>query len=250
VLKQSSPAKWAALLTLIIVLIIGPITGANSSDYFNQQLERAYFLAAHGLIDLAAGRFEDVAKGDPNSVEALVFTGISLKVSGNDQKALAYWQAADKLGDPVAAAFIGDVYFENGDYAAAEAAYQRALAKQPDAARPIIGLALIADKKGDAEQAITLFETITNSEKARLPVEEVFYHLGRLYLQVGRTQEALVLLQAATQYYPFNAGMYMLLGKAYEVKGTKAESIHAYERALQLDASLTEAEAGLSRVRH
>lgn len=248
-LKQTSPAKWAALLTLITVLIIGPITGANSSDYFNQQLERAYFLAAHGLVDLAATRFEDVAKGEPTNVEALVFTGISLKVSGQDQKALAYWQAADKLGDPVAATFVGDYYFEKGDYDAAEAAYQRALTKQPDAARPTMGLALIADKRDNAEQAITLFESITNSEKERLPIEEVFYHLGRLYLQVGRTQEAVDLLQVAVRYYPFNADMYLLLGKGYEIKGAKAESIHAYERALQLDGTLTEAEDGLKRVK-
>ncbi|HHT28005.1 MAG TPA: tetratricopeptide repeat protein [Firmicutes bacterium] len=248
-LKQTSPAKWAALLTLIIVLIIGPITGVNSADYLHQQLERAYFLAAHGLVDLAAGRFEDVAKGEPTSVEALVFTGISLKVSGQDQKALAYWQAADKLGDPAAATFIGDYYYEQGDFDTAEAAYRRALERQPDAARPTIGLALIAEKRGDPEQAIALFESIINSEKARLPIEEVFYHLGRLYLQVNRIQEAVDLLQVAVRYYPFNADMYLLLGKGYEAKGSKAESIHAYERALQLDVTLTEADAGLKRVR-
>ena len=121
--------------------------------------------------------------------------------------------------------------------------------RQPDAARPTIGLALIAEKRGDPEQAIALFESIINSEKARLPIEEVFYHLGRLYLQVNRIQEAVDLLQVAVRYYPFNADMYLLLGKGYEAKGSKAESIHAYERALQLDVTLTEADAGLKRVR-
>lgn len=250
-LRLVSPGKRTALLVMMVVLAAGSATVVWSAPRIDQLLDRAYLFASHGLGELAVSQFQEVVKTDDKNVEARLAAGIVLQVNGKDQQAIALWEQADKLGDPAAPSFIGDALLVRGDLDGAEAAYQRALERQPGAVRPTLGLSLVAENRGDLQNAIAKLQALADrSEKAQeVPVTEVMYHLGRLYIKAEQYDKALSVLKKGVLYNSGHAGMQLLLGEAYEKKHASAEAIHAYERALQLDPTSTAASDGLARLR-
>lgn len=253
--RQLSPAKAIALLAVVVVLAVAGIAIAQPLQRVEKLLENAYQLASRDLVEWAASYFQDATQENPTNLEGWLMGGLAWYVSGKEEQALKAWAMAEGLGSGAAASLTGDALYARGDITGAEAAYQRALAKQPYAAKPMLGLALVTEKRGKRESAIAQLQAILEAPpgvraEEHMPMTEVYYHLGRLYLAGGQAESALPVLKRGVQVSPYHGGMYLLLGQAYEARGALAEAVHAYERALQLVPGLSGAEEGLLRLRH
>jgi tetratricopeptide (TPR) repeat protein len=78
---------------------------------------------------------------------------------------------------------LGHLYFNSGDYAAAEKVYNAALAGYPDYPYAQAGLARVWAANGDPQRAIDLLESVV----ARLPLPEFLNSLAQLYAVTGQT---------------------------------------------------------------
>ena len=98
---------------------------------------------------------------------------------------------------------LGNLYFNTGDLASAEAAYQESLSLYPDYVYATAGLAQVAAARGQNEDAIRLY-----SDAARVaPLPQFVGALADLYLVTGRTQDAeqqLGLARAMQQLFSAN----------------------------------------------
>jgi tetratricopeptide (TPR) repeat protein len=81
---------------------------------------------------------------------------------------------------------LGDLYFNAGNLATAEAHYRRAVAEDPSFIPPQAGLARVAAAQGQTSRAIAAFRSIT----ARYPLPAYVISLDDLYTVAGRLTEA------------------------------------------------------------
>ena len=95
--------------------------------------------------------------------------------------------------------WLGSVYSQMGKSQEAEAAYTKALEKDP---------------KSNADAAI-----------------------AALYIQTGRTEEGLRKLDELIKKNPSNAGAYTIKGMIYENQGKASDAKESYTRALQIDSN-------------
>ena len=74
-------------------------------------------------------------------------------------EALAYLrkQGASASGDPLLALYLGEALRRSGKPLDAEAAYRRAAALDPKEGRAFLGLAYLAESRGDVPEAINLY---------------------------------------------------------------------------------------------
>jgi tetratricopeptide (TPR) repeat protein len=81
---------------------------------------------------------------------------------------------------------LGELYFNSGDVAAAQAQYAAAKQTFPDYYLVLLGEGKVAAAHGDYEQAITLYERLTE----RLPQPDFVATLGDLYMLAGNKTAA------------------------------------------------------------
>ena len=81
---------------------------------------------------------------------------------------------------------LGNLYFNSGKLAEAEAQYNQALALYPGYIQAIAGLARVHAARGEYDEAIKLYIDATN----RIPLPEYVIALGDVYKVAGRNQEA------------------------------------------------------------
>jgi tetratricopeptide (TPR) repeat protein len=81
---------------------------------------------------------------------------------------------------------LGNLYFNRGDLASAEATYQAALSQSPDYIYALAGMARIWAAQGRHEEAIALYRQVL----ARIPIPEFAIALGELLEATGDQQRA------------------------------------------------------------
>jgi tetratricopeptide (TPR) repeat protein len=81
---------------------------------------------------------------------------------------------------------LGNLYFNSGKLAEAEAQYNQALALYPGYIHAIAGLARVHAARGEYDEALKLYIDATN----RIPLPEYVIALGDVYEAAGRNQEA------------------------------------------------------------
>ena len=113
-------------------------------------------------------------------------------------------QAADAAVAPADVAFaqyfLGELAFNNGDLGAAQAAYDRALAADPDALASVAGRAKVAAAKGESTAAAEDYSRVVK----RLPLPEYLVAFGELLESTGQVQaaeEQYAVLRATQQLY-------------------------------------------------
>jgi tetratricopeptide (TPR) repeat protein len=92
------------------------------------------------------------------------------------------------------------------------------------------GARLIREKRW--EEAIRLFEEMARRSPGQ---EEVYYHLGVSYLELGRFQKAEEALKRALRLNPEYTLAYLQLARLYEETQRLEEALSTYERIIEVD---------------
>jgi tetratricopeptide (TPR) repeat protein len=124
------------------------------------------------------------------------------------------------------------------NYAAAAAAYQKAVKIRPDIPELWANLGLMQHESGDYVEAIRSFQQAIRL-KPSLYVPNLF--LGIDYVQTGKTREAIPLLMKAEKMNAGDALPSLTLAHAYSSLGEHALAIREFHRAIRLDPNQSSA---------
>jgi tetratricopeptide (TPR) repeat protein len=140
----------------------------------------------------------------------------------------------------------GERHLENGEWAAAEAAFRRAVEADPSSpvAYSKLGVALARQRRLDEAERAFVRAVSLNPRYA-----PAWSNLGNVYRETGRTQEALEAYQRAIAADPDYWIAHQNLGGLYKQLGRTGEAIAALRRAtrLSLKAPVRPARAGEGR---
>ncbi len=79
-------------------------------------------------------------------------------------------------------------------------------------------------------------------------IDQIHYHMGISYAELGNLRNAEISLSAATYYNPGNAVWWEFLGQIRETLGESDRAITAYQRALEINSSSDAAREAINRL--
>ncbi|MDR2803201.1 MAG: tetratricopeptide repeat protein [Treponema sp.] len=103
--------------------------------------------------------------------------------------------------------------------------------------------------QGRNNEALKYFQEYINLAPEGQRIDAAYYYSGEIYIRQGRFRHADIALSTALHYVPGNAVWQSRLAYARENSGELREAAAVYEKALQLDPQLADAQRGLARVR-
>lgn len=140
---------------------------------------------------------------------------------------------------------LGDLWFDFGDHAEAQAYYARALGKKPDHVGATIGLGNVHRMRGELDEARKLFERA----RELAPLNFVaLYNLGVLAQAEGRAQEARELYEQARALAPKEPTIHNNLGSLAEAAGDLEQAVQSFRAARDADPRHFESRYNLGSV--
>jgi tetratricopeptide (TPR) repeat protein len=128
----------------------------------------------------------------------------------------------------------GDACLKSGDAKGAELRYRRAELLLPTDQRPRYGLALVAEKRGDADKATSMMERIADErgEMSGLANRWLLANMPRENLDLAARQRLIDRLERAVAFEPANAQARLVLAEEYLKAGLRNEALpHLREAA-------------------
>ncbi|MBQ0002953.1 MAG: tetratricopeptide repeat protein [Treponema sp.] len=103
---------------------------------------------------------------------------------------------------------------------------------------------------GKNEEALKQFQEYISiaNDRTGSRVGIAYYFMGEIYIRQTKFQHADIAFSAAVRKDSYSDGWWTRLGYAREMAGNYAESLKAYEKALELNPSKTDAARGKERV--
>jgi tetratricopeptide (TPR) repeat protein len=144
---------------------------------------------------------------------------------------------------------MGWSYLKLNRYDEALEAGQEAYAVSPADYRVIEILGEAHFYKGDNLEALRYFEQYVAIAPEGDRIDIVYYLMGEIFIRLGEFNHADIALTTALYHSPNVAKWWARLGYAREMASDFSWAIDAYRKALQLNATFTEAERGIERVR-
>ena len=136
-------------------------------------------------------------------------------------------------------------YYQSQQIEAAEQAYRRVLALQPDHAEALYSLATIEQQKGELDR---VEEYLSASVKAQPNFLKSWFSLGNLRQSRGQFQTAERAYRQAIALRPDSVAICNNLGYALQQQDKWSEAAEYYQRALDIMPNCTEAEVNLGNV--
>jgi tetratricopeptide (TPR) repeat protein len=125
---------------------------------------------------------------------------------------------------------LGKCLLQNSDVQGAIRELDRANSLRPGTDYVIDRLAQAYVQRGDLQRAEALYREIPRHRQRPF----VLKNLGKLYLEQGRAEDALAVLQVAARKDQANHNTQFLLGKALESTGRHQAAVQAYQAAVTL----------------
>lgn len=174
---------------------------------------------------------------EEDSAQTLNIRGYQHLLKGEAGKALRYFQRALSLASDSSVILnnVGNALYNLNRPEEAEAAYQQAIASNPDYPKPYRNLALLYQvqiRNTDAIAAYRQYLSLAPEDG------EAHHNLGMLYMTEGRTTEAVDAFEAASVYLTTTdaeSTTNLGVGNFYRGDLDRAESL--FEQALALDPS-------------
>jgi Flp pilus assembly protein TadD len=122
--------------------------------------------ARQAAFEQAIAAYQDMLKIEPTSERAKIEIGMTHMQGGNLDAAEAALAPVAESPSASREVFynLGEIKFNKGDSAGAEAMYKRAADMDPSWQRPKLKLGLIAFSKGDKDTAIKIFESVVAAD--------------------------------------------------------------------------------------
>jgi tetratricopeptide (TPR) repeat protein len=181
----------------------------------------------------AEQRFERILAADPEEHEMHLFLGLARRGAGDTAGALEALESIPPGDDHYADARtqIATIYERRGDYRAALAEVERALAEEPSRPMELYALTLRA-KAGDFEGAVAQLQAMIEEKPND---DELIYNLGVIYGEAERVDEAISYMQAALDHNPDNASALNYIGYTWAEEGVRLDDAERLiSRAIEL----------------
>jgi len=216
------------------------------------QFDRGIVLMRKGEYGEAASAFEKSMILGGGNLVAHYNLGICYEYAGglrygpgfDARKSLYHYGKVLEKRPDVAAVYynMGMVNLRAGDPGAAEKEFKRAGELQPDMADAFFQLGLISLRRGAFQGALRNLlraQRLDSRLSLARPLADAYGGLGKFYLDNGDFGEAQKNLQLALEQMPADAGLLVMIGRAYNGLGRNAEAIHSYTKALVADPGLS-----------
>ena len=231
-MRQSIPAFLILLL---------PALALDSAD---GSLQQALALLNSGHYAESFALASACLRQNPGSAAALKIAGMDQFMLGHPREALAAMTRASQLapGDPDAFYYLGRLYFTADNAVAALAAFERAVVLDPSSVRAHNGLGQTYEalgRRADAEKAYR--DAVALETGQPKPSEWPAYNLGALYLEDGRTDEAIACFRKALQINPTFPEARVKLATALSKNQAAPESFELLHEVLRLNPRNAEA---------
>ena len=134
---------------------------------------------------------------------------------------------------------LGDVYLEKKNADKAEENFQLALGQQSDDADAILGLAQVAQLRGNTAAASSHLD---RAKKSVAKSADTFHRFALVAWEAGRYEESNLALTQAIKLKPNEPAFYLALGNTWLKKPDLLEAEQAFRHALRLQSDNPEAQ--------
>ncbi|HYK05922.1 MAG TPA: sulfatase-like hydrolase/transferase [Thermoanaerobaculia bacterium] len=163
-----------------------------------EPLEQASGLFVEERYAAAIPLLEKILAADPYNLVTALRLAVAHSALGHNEQALAAFRKAQSLSpeSPDVRAYLAMHYARAGDVANAAPLLERVVAESPERLPALEALATVREQQGRLADALTIRQQI-QTMKTLSPAELV--HVGRLAMELGRTEVALDAFQRARQ---------------------------------------------------
>lgn len=199
----------------------------------------------------ATSNYTQALQLNPNLIAAQLGLGLVAVGQGNWGVATGYFQTAATMSggadDALAQFWLGEALLRQQSYAAATAAYQRAIELQASFPEAYLGLAQVQHAQGGPNAAQTALETVGVAVNQKQNYAEALLFQGKLLQELGRTNLAEVAYSAAIRADANIAESYYRRGYLAVQAARFDAAIRDFRRATQLQPNFPEAFFWLGR---
>ena len=192
----------------------------------------AYLFLLKGAPDRTINELKEVLRIEPTNTDALTRLAQLLLSQGRVDECIGFLEATRQAPSP-ANVFIllGDAYLSKGEAVKAEENYRAALDKQNDLSEALLGLAQVAQLKGDAKQAALY---LSRAKPMVTRSADLLYQFALIALKIDATDEGRAALIEAVKLRSDQPAYWLALGDAWLKKPDLFEAEQAFRRALAL----------------
>ncbi len=177
-------------------------------------MKKLFILLIGGALFLSACASKDQANQE--EWRYLYDMGLSAFYAKNYSEAIAHLYKATKIApeEPKVWNALGITYMEVEEYKKAEEAFRMALVANPEYSEAKMNLGILFFKTKDYKGAIKALEEAIADETFDKK-HMAFYHLAKVYKEIGNREKYLEYLRKATAYNPMFIDAQLELGSAY-----------------------------------
>jgi predicted O-linked N-acetylglucosamine transferase (SPINDLY family) len=206
----------------------------KSTHAFQRAFESAVAEHQRGNLPGAIERYEQLRKQRPSPAGVLANLATALKQSGRRDQSLDILRTATVSGNAPAETWFnfGNLLAELGQLAEAEAAYLKALDREPGLYRAATNLARLLVKLGRTDEAIDLHRRAIAIAPNNAPSLRL---LARLLYDRGALEEAESCYHRAHDADPKNVDALNGLGVVLKDRGRSDEAIDCWRKAIKIE---------------
>ncbi len=239
---ELGPDEAEALVNL--ALAVTPKDPQRAIKLYKEYLERhpseveiqerlAQLYQNSGEVEKAKQIWTTVLDLDPESIRGHLASAQIAEIQHDTMTAIGHYEAVlvqDPSNLPLLLR-IGELRYRNDEMAQAYDAFSKAQTIAPNSASANFWLALIAENRGDWNEAIRLLKSV--AEKA--PEPGVLLRLSFYYSQIGQRKEAIKLLEKLSTDEPENTDFLRYLSVAYEQDKQYQKSLTTVDKLIAID---------------
>ncbi len=213
----------------------GDAAGASSGSWVDPKdavgtlgrIDVAKELAEAGRLEEAESTVRSVLADNPGNSMAQATLGTILLAAGRPAEAARACEAALVGHHSLASARrnLARARFEGGDADAAEREYRRSLEVEPDSMDAMLGLAAVAESRGDRGE--TVRRLLSTSDLAPRDAAAHF-RAGRWLARLGRTEDAIAAIERSLATPPAGPTPYLELGSLCLAAGRTDGAVRAF----------------------
>jgi len=212
------------------------------SNYEKAYLAAARILARKGNYSDALSEYKEAVRVNPGNANTYKEQGSTYAAAGNNKEAESCYRKALTLlkpgeDDPATYYNLSTVLYNQGKTEEAVAYAKKAYDTKSSALKEvqinsIYNYALICDKTGDYEKAITLYKEVLKVDPANIKSK---INLAVIAISENDADTALTLLKSAYAQEPRNFEVNNNLGSAYLLNKDYTDAITSFQAALKID---------------